>query len=119
MEIVGADPDEIKATSPSSTRTTPNASSWSSSSPALDQVVGFNCDGVRELNLDLHLDSPPASAASYEGDNLIHMLIQGYTDGDWTLSKYSLEWLAERDLAGSRVALRLDPQRIRVLAGHG
>ncbi|MDA0184759.1 family 78 glycoside hydrolase catalytic domain [Solirubrobacter phytolaccae] len=92
-EIIGADPEEIRATSlvyPYD----PSASSWSSSNSALDQVVGFNRAGVRELNLDLHLDSPSRERAPYEGDNLIHMLIQGYTDGDWTLSKYTLQWLA-------------------------
>ena len=56
--------------------------------------MDFNREGVRELNLDLHLDSPSRERAPYEGDNLIHMLIQGYTDGDWTLSKYTLQWLA-------------------------
>jgi alpha-L-rhamnosidase len=92
-EVIGADPEEIKATSlvyPYD----PGASTWSSSSAALDQVVDFNRAGVRELNLDLHLDSPSRERAPYEGDNLIHMLIQGYTDGDWTLSKYTLQWLA-------------------------
>jgi hypothetical protein len=24
------------------------------------------------------------------------MLIQGHTDGDWTLSRYSMEWLIEK-----------------------
>ena len=92
-EVIGADPEEIKATAlvyPYD----PAASSWSSSNAALDRVVDFNREGVRELNLDLHLDSPSRERAPYEGDNLIHMLIQGYTDGDWTLSKYTLQWLA-------------------------
>ena len=60
---------------------------------ALDEVFDFSRTGVRELNLDLHLDSPTRERAPYEGDNLIHMLIQGYNDGDWTLSKYTMEWL--------------------------
>ncbi|MBE2316045.1 family 78 glycoside hydrolase catalytic domain [Solirubrobacter sp. CPCC 204708] len=92
-EIIGAEPEDIQAASlvyPFD----PNASSWSSSNADLDKVVDFNREGVRELNLDLHLDSPSRERAPYEGDNLIHMLIQGYTDGDWTLSKHTLQWLA-------------------------
>jgi alpha-L-rhamnosidase len=73
-----------------------DASSFSSSSADLDRVHEFTRAGVRRLNLDLHLDSPSRERAPYEGDNVIHMLVQGYTDGDWTLSKYSMEWLIER-----------------------
>ena len=71
-----------------------NASSWSSSSSDLDTVFNFNRDGVRQLNLDLHMDSGTRERAPYEGDNLIHMLIQGYDDGDWTESDYTAEFLA-------------------------
>ena len=79
------------------------------SSPALDQVFDFSRAGVRELNLDLHLDSPTRERAPYEGDNLIHMLIQGYDDGDWTNSRVHAGVAdRERDVARG-VALLVDP----------
>ncbi len=115
-EVIGADPEEIKATAlvyPYD----PAASSWSSSNADLNRVVDFNREGVRELNLDLHLDSPSRERAPYEGDNLIHMLIQGYTDGDWTLSQvHAAVARGERDVA-DRVAVQQHPLRLRVLAG--
>ena len=93
-EVIGADltPENVKAAAlvyPYDA----NASSWSSSSAPLDQVFDFSRTGVRALNLDMHMDSPTRERAPYEGDNLIHMLVQGYDDGDWTNSRYTLEWL--------------------------
>jgi alpha-L-rhamnosidase len=72
-----------------------DASSFSSSDAALDEVYEFSRTGVRALNFDLHLDSPTRERAPYEGDNVIHMLIQGYDDGDYANSKYSMEWLIQ------------------------
>jgi alpha-L-rhamnosidase len=72
-----------------------DASAFSSSNAALDQVHAFSRDGVRALNLDLHLDSPTRERAPYEGDNLIHMLIQGASDGDYAQSRSTMEWLID------------------------
>ena len=118
-EVIGADPDGRSRRRRSCTRTTRPRRRWSSSSAALDQVVDFNRDGVRELNLDLHLDSPSRERAPYEGDNLIHMLIQGYTDGDWTLSKYTLQWLAVNETWPTEWRFSSILSALRVLAGDG
>jgi alpha-L-rhamnosidase len=63
-EILGADPTDIKAASliyPYDE----HASSFTSSSTDLDTVFDFNRAGVRELNLDLHMDSPTRERAPY------------------------------------------------------
>jgi alpha-L-rhamnosidase len=73
----------------------PGASSFSSSVPALDQLFAFARDGVRALNLNLHTDSPTRETAPYEGDDLIQLQVQGATDGDYALSRYTIGWLIQ------------------------
>jgi alpha-L-rhamnosidase len=63
--------------------------------PALDELFRFTRDGVRALNLNLHTDSPTRETAPYEGDDLIQMQVQGATDGDYALSRYTIGWLIQ------------------------
>jgi alpha-L-rhamnosidase len=95
-EVIGADVDMANVRAAALVYPyDPTASSWSSSSSALDQVFGFSKTGVEALNMDMHVDSPTRERGPYEGDDLINMLVQGYDDGDWTESRYTLQWLIQ------------------------
>lgn len=70
-----------------------NASSFSSSNTALNDVWNFSKKSIEILNNDIYVDSPNRERAPYEADTYIQQLSNYQLDKGYSLARYSVDWL--------------------------